>query len=445
MPAVMALAVVYALWLGMDNIVERFLQAETLRPVVWSGTLNLVADFPLLGTGLNTYVHSFRRHKSTLDPALVDHAHNDYLELLGEVGVVGSLILLVGLARFCWRTLKQWRIRDDPEVRGIVLGGLASVLAIGIHSVFDFNLHIPANALLLAMVLGITSVAVHLRRRHGHSIVTHRIRRLSLPSPLRFVLYPTALLATLALAWPIVVSVAADQQAQFAASLEQRVGGVVAIEAPVEEWGRAVALDPDNAEYRYRLGQAYERVMRVRWLVSPSSALSSGIQAMAAYREAILRNPMSPFPYLAWGWTLENVGRLASWAVGQQVVVDGFRVGRNDVSALMTELAQRPDQAAQWSRQLVQTAAYLAPTAGFAHYSAGLYTLGQWEALPAGERMRVAQELRSAIQLEPGYARAILQAFWEQTQDKDLVWVMARGTSEEARWRDLALNAVSGK
>jgi hypothetical protein len=55
--------------------------------------------------------------------------------------------------------------------------------------------------------------------------------------------------------------------------------------------------------------------------------------------------------------------------------------------------------------------------------------------LPAEARARVVQQLRSAVQLEPKYAKAIVQALWERTQDKDLVQALARGTSEEARWR----------
>ena len=130
----------------------------------------------------------------------MDHAHNDYLELLAEAGLVGFLIVVGGVAWFGWRTLKHWFTRHDPQVRGIVLGGLTSLLAIGIHSLVDFNLHIPANALLLSVILGLTSVAVHVRQRHGRSDVAFRVRELCLPRPLRLAMYPLALALTLALA-----------------------------------------------------------------------------------------------------------------------------------------------------------------------------------------------------------------------------------------------------
>ena len=83
----------------------------------------------------------------------------------------------------------------------------------------------------------------------------------------------------------------------------------------------------------------------------------------------------------------------------------------------------------------MQTATHLDPIAAVTHYSAGLYALQQWETLPAAERARVVQQLRRAVQLEPKYATVILPALWERTQDRELVQALARGTSEEARWR----------
>ena len=83
----------------------------------------------------------------------------------------------------------------------------------------------------------------------------------------------------------------------------------------------------------------------------------------------------------------------------------------------------------------MQTATYLDPTDAFAHYSAGLYALQQWETLEPAERTRVVQRLRNAAQLDPTYAHLVMQALWERTQDRELVQALARGTSEEAQWR----------
>jgi O-antigen ligase len=154
LPVILAGVLAYAWWLGIGPTIERFSQPEEGRPLIWSGTLNLIGDYPLLGTGLGTYVSSFRRHKPTLDAGLVEHAHNDYLELLTEVGVVGFFLVVGGLGWCGWRTFTRGVARHDPEIRGLVFGGLAGVVAMGVHSLVDFNLHIPANALTFAVILG---------------------------------------------------------------------------------------------------------------------------------------------------------------------------------------------------------------------------------------------------------------------------------------------------
>src|SRR2546430_960010 len=123
---------------------------------------------------------------------------------------------------------------------------------------------------------------------------------------------------------------------------------------------------------------------------------------MMEYREAILRNPLSASPYLAWGWTLESMSRLAGRITENRLsIATSDDIGRHSLAYLATQLVQHPERAAQQSRQLMQTATHLGPTAAFTHYSAGLYALQQWETLPAAERARVVQQLRRAVQLEP--------------------------------------------
>jgi len=242
----------------------------------------------------------------------VNHAHNDYLELLAEAGLVGFLIVVGGVAWFGWRTLEHWFTQHDPKVRGIVLGGLTSLLAIGIHSLVDFNLHIPANALLLSVILGLTSVAVHVRQRHGRSDVAFRVRELCLPRPLRLAMYPLALALTLALALGIGKSFAAERKATLAERMEQGAQDSEGLEMVAEQWVQAVALAPGEADYHYSLGVAYDALMQAQGSSAPARALVAGVRAMTAYREAILRNPTSPYPYLAWAWALDSEVRLAA-------------------------------------------------------------------------------------------------------------------------------------
>ena len=78
----------------------------------------------------------------------MNHAHNDYLEMLADTGVVGLALfvwMLVGVFRSGFSKVMD---RDDEEGRLLTLAALTGIVGILIHSFIDFNLHIPANAAL---------------------------------------------------------------------------------------------------------------------------------------------------------------------------------------------------------------------------------------------------------------------------------------------------------
>jgi O-antigen ligase len=131
----------------------------------WAAALDQFALSPWIGTGSGTHLYygrSFRRPEIQADPI---HAHSDYLELLAEYGVVGGLamgIFLFSHLRHAFRSLAAV-IEHDILIDGIarndsaatLIAALSAVAAYTAHSVVDFNLHIPANALLFAAIFGV--------------------------------------------------------------------------------------------------------------------------------------------------------------------------------------------------------------------------------------------------------------------------------------------------
>src|SRR5207248_4889414 len=124
---------------------------------------------PLFGTGSGTYLYfgrMFRTERIQNDPV---HAHNDYLHLLAEYGVVGGALFLFFLVAHFWNGWKDFRRLGPKRVAvsnqllsnslALNLGALGSVAAYLVHSFVDFNLHIPANVLLLAFVFGVLTNA----------------------------------------------------------------------------------------------------------------------------------------------------------------------------------------------------------------------------------------------------------------------------------------------
>ncbi len=147
-------------FLPSDQLIERFAAApEELsaegRLQLWKESADLVRAYPVFGCGLGGYESGFLRYKVTVPMVSDDHAHNDYLQFLIELGVVGfgmGAALMGVVAAGTWRGAARG---VEPGRRWLALGCIGAMAAMGMHSVVDFNLYIPANAMLLAWICGV--------------------------------------------------------------------------------------------------------------------------------------------------------------------------------------------------------------------------------------------------------------------------------------------------
>lgn len=145
---------------------ERITQvfAHDVRIYNWQAAMDQWRSSPVVGTGAGTHLYYgrlFRRPQIQRDPV---HAHSDYLELLAEYGVVGVVAmglflathLTVGVQGLQGMLHRGARLNALPRSHklALALGSLSAVFAYLVHSVVDFNLHIPANALLMSFVFG---------------------------------------------------------------------------------------------------------------------------------------------------------------------------------------------------------------------------------------------------------------------------------------------------
>jgi hypothetical protein len=125
------------------------------RVDVAAATLRLAAARPVAGWGLGAYADAFPAFKRGHGDVRTVHAESDALEFLAEAGLLG--VLLAGwLGWSLWRGFHQ-RIREghDPFRKGIAVGALSALAALGVHSLVDFNLRLPANALVFATLAGL--------------------------------------------------------------------------------------------------------------------------------------------------------------------------------------------------------------------------------------------------------------------------------------------------
>jgi O-antigen ligase len=155
---VVLVAVLAVSWIGVRQVLQRFGSYQSMdislgkRGSMSRDSWRIFMDHPVLGTGLGTLQLVFPPYESLYDAKIVNHSHNDYLEALAETGSLGGLCCLWFL---CVLVTESWRgLRNVGSSFGaaVNLSGLVGCSGFLAHSLVDFNLHIPANALLFLIV-----------------------------------------------------------------------------------------------------------------------------------------------------------------------------------------------------------------------------------------------------------------------------------------------------
>jgi O-antigen ligase len=125
---------------------------------------SIVRDHPLLGTGGGTFYLTYMAYQPNWE-GFYNHAHNDYLEIAADTGLLG-LGLLVGLAAHAlWTAVGLLRRRRNPVLRSAGFAAVMSITAMALHALVDFNLHIPANALTFCVMVALPFAASRLHGR----------------------------------------------------------------------------------------------------------------------------------------------------------------------------------------------------------------------------------------------------------------------------------------
>jgi O-antigen ligase len=144
-------------WMGAGKAIERFSNFHAgdvllaRRTTMFRGAFHVFLDHPITGSGLGTLVAVYPHYETGYDGKVVDHAHNDYVEILAETGILGGLCCAV----FFWILFREARKNFEAEQghfsRALHAGAITALAGLLLHSCVDFNLHIPSNALLFLL------------------------------------------------------------------------------------------------------------------------------------------------------------------------------------------------------------------------------------------------------------------------------------------------------
>ncbi|MFC1516708.1 O-antigen ligase family protein [Thermodesulfobacteriota bacterium] len=129
------------------------------RMAVWGGVVDMIQDHPMFGAGPGTFATVYTQYQPPGLNRRYFAAHNDYLQLVSEAGLPVIAIMLwmiVVLYRKGFKKIKN----PSRLVRGVTLGAMSGITAILVHSVSDFNLHIPANAILFTVLAALVTAPI---------------------------------------------------------------------------------------------------------------------------------------------------------------------------------------------------------------------------------------------------------------------------------------------
>jgi O-antigen ligase len=163
--AIVAILVAGVFWMGGERLASKFDDRDfanatidgTTRKEIWHSTWKLIKQNPWTGVGFGAYFLAIPKYHLGAGRIKIEQAHNDYLELAANGGIVAIMLGASFVGCLIWRSRLSLR-SSDPFRRAAALGGLAGILSVGVHSLADFGLQISGIAV-LALTLVVILIA----------------------------------------------------------------------------------------------------------------------------------------------------------------------------------------------------------------------------------------------------------------------------------------------
>ena len=158
--------------IGLIPILNRFIEQDPLadgRWDIWQYTIVGIKAFFPVGSGPGTFPDVYRAFQPLEQQGFINHAHNDYLELMFDMGLAGMVIIGGFFLLYLYGWVKLWDKPWDEEHLMQNAAGI-SILLLLLHSLTDFNLHTPANMIIFGFLCAIffrKTTIKHRRKMHN--------------------------------------------------------------------------------------------------------------------------------------------------------------------------------------------------------------------------------------------------------------------------------------
>jgi O-antigen ligase len=273
-------------------------QIADMRWNIWSGAINIWKQEPWLGVGPNHFNLHFPNHRPGFFQMSPERAHNDYLNVLADHGIIGfALFTLIG-ASLIWAVVVIWPhlSRRGSETRGkrsgkyaYVLGIVGGLSALLFHSMTDFNLHVPANAALATALAAI--LVSHLR----HATNTWWVK------PGKYGAFTAALILLPLSGYLSLQAGTLWQEQRILAELDDSRTGP----EHIDTYKRAFAIDPHNGQTALQIG---ELLRKWSW-EGDDNHVALAEEAADWFRKSLELNPYEYTAATRLGMTLDWIYR----------------------------------------------------------------------------------------------------------------------------------------
>lgn len=301
-------------WFGWDIIIAEFNHgfdsAGNIRDdrlALWHDTLLICKDYLFFGSGFGTFQDIFPHYSAFTHNMIYDHAHNDYLELLSDGGLVGFSLAAWFVTAVLWHGWKMVRVRRDQYAILVGIGAISGIVAMLMHSVTDFNMHNGAVGYYFFFLCGLLVSSVNVRFNYFAQ------GTLLKPLPVRYNLWLTLTcvvllgLAGVAQSCVIIARAKYNEVKNIYISRQLADAHLRKIEANLQS---AMRLDPFESLYPFTLGT-------VQWFLQEKE------KSLDSYIRAALNKPME-------GAYLQRIGlMLADESQGKMLIEEGYARAQN--------------------------------------------------------------------------------------------------------------------
>lgn len=269
------------------------------RGEMWKAAEEMWEDHFWFGVGPAHYDYRFRQYRPGSVQGRPDRAHNDYLNLLADWGATGGIIVVSGMLIFGSSLARTWKgICPDKRDFGrgmsnrlaFFLGASAALLALAIHSVGDFNLHIPANAILGVCLLALLSGQLRLASSSCEFDASASVK---------------VLLVALLVAGISYFGFQGYCRAEELAWQTRAANADLPVLDRADLLKKAFAVEPKNFETTYQIGELY----RIQSFQGGADYESLAQDAMQWYSRGMKLDPYEGFNFIGYGMCLDWLSR----------------------------------------------------------------------------------------------------------------------------------------